>query len=233
MYLPPPGKIAIIGAGPIGLEAALYARYLGYAVEVFERDQVAQSIRTRGSEQLAKPFAFHASPLGLAALAAQDAAFRPPQAGELLTGNEWIDRYLAPLAKSDLIIDGLHERTTVVGIEQLQGKIPPRDEDDELPPPAFRLQLIGPTGETITTEANVIIDASGSGERCGFENSLPLRISDTAEGTSSVFTRLPSYYLLGGKSRESLTFAEGLDQIRDLFTRIGDRAELNLYETMA
>ena len=30
-------RIAILGAGPIGLEAAIYARYLGYPTEVIER----------------------------------------------------------------------------------------------------------------------------------------------------------------------------------------------------
>ena len=34
-------RIAILGAGPIGLEAALYARTLGHTVMVFEQGQVA------------------------------------------------------------------------------------------------------------------------------------------------------------------------------------------------
>ena len=37
MAVDTPAKIAILGAGPIGLEAALYDRYLGYEVDVFER----------------------------------------------------------------------------------------------------------------------------------------------------------------------------------------------------
>jgi len=37
MALDPPARIAVLGAGPIGLEAALYGRFLGYDVDVYER----------------------------------------------------------------------------------------------------------------------------------------------------------------------------------------------------
>jgi hypothetical protein len=46
----------------------------------------------------------------------------------------------------------------------------------------------------------------------------------------------PDFYILGAKSfgRDSrFTIAHGLDQIRALFTIIGDRADLDLYSTMA
>ncbi len=45
MTLDPPGRIAVIGAGPLGLEAALYGRYLGYDVQVFEQGDVAAALR--------------------------------------------------------------------------------------------------------------------------------------------------------------------------------------------
>ena len=42
MAKPPPPRIAVLGAGPIGLEAALYAQALGFAVSVFEDITEAQ-----------------------------------------------------------------------------------------------------------------------------------------------------------------------------------------------
>ncbi|MFN5103922.1 MAG: hypothetical protein ACK5GJ_14110, partial [Planctomycetota bacterium] len=36
-----PATIAILGAGPMGIEAALYARFLGYHVSIFETRRVA------------------------------------------------------------------------------------------------------------------------------------------------------------------------------------------------
>ena len=93
-----PARIAIIGAGPIGLEAALYARYLGYDVDLYERGYVCESVRQWGHVKLFTPFRHLASTLGLAALAAHDPGFLSPPSDELLTGHEWLEHYLLPLA---------------------------------------------------------------------------------------------------------------------------------------
>ncbi|HVW37886.1 MAG TPA: FAD-dependent oxidoreductase, partial [Pirellulales bacterium] len=44
MAVDTPARIAILGAGPIGLEAALYARYLGYDVDIYERGRAAENL---------------------------------------------------------------------------------------------------------------------------------------------------------------------------------------------
>ena len=101
MAIDTPAKIAILGAGPIGLEAALYARFLGYEVVVFEAGEIAASVRRWGHVRMFTPFGMNRSPLGLAAIQAQDETYQPPADDELLTGNEWIDRYLLPLSRTD------------------------------------------------------------------------------------------------------------------------------------
>lgn len=116
MSIETPARIAVLGAGPVGLEAALYARYLGYEVEIFERGQVADHVRQWGHVRMFTPFALNRSPLGLAALKAQDPAWQPPGDDELLTGQQYAERYLAPLAHSDLLVDGLREQTEVLAI---------------------------------------------------------------------------------------------------------------------
>ena len=93
MAVDTPARIAIFGAGPIGLEAALYARFLGYDVDVFDRGQVAENVLNWGHVRMFTPFGYNSSTLGLAALAAQDAEYKPPHAHELLTGREWWGRY--------------------------------------------------------------------------------------------------------------------------------------------
>ena len=98
-----PARIAILGAGPIGLEAALYARYLGYDVDIYERGYVAEGVRHWGHARLFTPFQSLSSPLGLAAIAAQDPNWEPPAPDALLTGDEWVDRYVLPLAQTDLL----------------------------------------------------------------------------------------------------------------------------------
>ena len=72
MFVEPPATIAVLGAGPIGLEAALYARFLGYDVLLFERGNVAENVRQWGHVRMFSPFHMNATPLGLQALGAQD-----------------------------------------------------------------------------------------------------------------------------------------------------------------
>ncbi len=49
-------RIAIIGAGPIGLEAALAATARGFDMEIFERGQIADSVRKWGHVRMFSPF---------------------------------------------------------------------------------------------------------------------------------------------------------------------------------
>ncbi|MDP7016084.1 MAG: hypothetical protein QGG36_09810 [Pirellulaceae bacterium] len=103
-----PARIAILGAGPIGIEAALYARFLGYQVDVLERGDVAAHVRRWGHVRMFSPFQLNSSPLGLNALNAQRPDFQAPAADALLTGGEWVDQYLQPLTETDLLADCIH-----------------------------------------------------------------------------------------------------------------------------
>src|SRR5262245_39997425 len=127
MAIDTPARLAILGAGPIGLEAALYARFLGYDVAVFEAGEVAASVCRWGHVQMFTPFGMNHSPLGLAAIQAQDESYQPPAADALLTGREWAERYLVPLAQTDLVADHLRLLTTVLAVgkeEVLKGELP-------------------------------------------------------------------------------------------------------------
>ena len=72
MHLEPPSRIAILGAGPCGLETGLYARYLGYQTTIYEQGEIAQAVRAWGHVRMFSPFRMNRSPLGLAALQAQN-----------------------------------------------------------------------------------------------------------------------------------------------------------------
>lgn len=116
MAIDTPARLAVLGAGPVGLEAALYARFLGYDVVVYERGDVANSVRRSGHVRLFAPFSDCHTTLGLAAIQAQDERYQPPPADAILTGQEWIDLYLVPLATTDLLSDHLRRETTVVAV---------------------------------------------------------------------------------------------------------------------
>jgi hypothetical protein len=103
-----PAKIAILGAGPIGLEAALYARFLGYEVEILQSSYGPSSnypAFTQPPVPLWEPFGARCSSLGLRALAAHDEHYHPPSPDERLTVQQWYERYVLPLKDVDLIAD--------------------------------------------------------------------------------------------------------------------------------
>ena len=63
-----PKDIAIVGAGPIGLEAALYAEALGHRAVVYERLEAGANISRWGFLELFSPWSLNSSALGLATL---------------------------------------------------------------------------------------------------------------------------------------------------------------------
>jgi hypothetical protein len=161
MMVDTPATIAVLGAGPIGLEAALYGRFLGYMVNVYEHGKAGDNLRRFGHVRLFSPFGMNSSPLGLAALEAQDPQWQPPGPEALLTASEYVAKYLRPLAESDLVIDGLKEQTTVIAVGRdgpLKGELigsPARAQH------RFRLLVEDAGGERIDT-ADIVIDATGT-----------------------------------------------------------------------
>ena len=155
-------RIAVIGAGPIGLEAALYGRFLGYEVEVFERGKVCEHLLQWGHVRLFSPFSMNASPLGVAALSAQSPDQPLPEPDELLTGRELAERYYLPLANSDLVRGRLHEGCEVIAVGRtgyLKGEAIGDADRGESP---FRLLVRQPDGSEKIHEADFVIDATGT-----------------------------------------------------------------------
>ena len=74
----PSKKIAIIGAGPVGLECAVYGACLGHDVRLFERGRLGDHMRQWGHTRLFSPWSFNHSPLGARLLG--DAAISLPGA---------------------------------------------------------------------------------------------------------------------------------------------------------
>ncbi|MGI8819702.1 MAG: NAD(P)-binding domain-containing protein [Chthoniobacterales bacterium] len=150
--------IAIIGAGPIGLEAALAALARGYAVEIFERGAVAEAVREWGHVGMFSPFGMNATTRALAQLQAAGATLPGPE--ELLTGAEFRTRYLAPLART-LPPGVLHENTTVVALGRsriLKGDHIGAPTRNATP---FRLLLQTGDQERIV-HADAVLDCSGT-----------------------------------------------------------------------
>src|SRR5947209_339550 len=100
-----PVRIAILGAGPIGLEAALYAASLGMPVSVYERDRIGAHVQQWGHVRLFSPFGMNYTPLGRDVVRAENPRQVLPGDNDRLTGREHLAAYLEPLARSSLLRD--------------------------------------------------------------------------------------------------------------------------------
>ncbi|REK23637.1 MAG: hypothetical protein DWQ45_20015 [Planctomycetota bacterium] len=151
--------IAIIGAGPIGLEATLYATQRGYRVTLFERGGVASHVRHWGHVRLFSPFGMNSSEWGRAALAGSGVEL--PDADALLTGREFIDAYLQPLSELPAVREALEPDVDVLKVSRVhltKGDLigsPERGRD-----PFLLLVNDRVSGER-TELADIVLDCSG------------------------------------------------------------------------
>lgn len=199
MAVDTPARIAILGAGPIGLEAALYARYLGYDVVVYERGDVGQHVRRWRHVRMFSPWRINVSPLAVAALRAQDEHWQLPPLDELPTGQELLDRYLLPLAGSDLLVDNIRTRTSVQAVGrggprkgQLVGQEERRDFN-------FHLLVADEQGRQSLESADVVIDSTGTLSQHNYLGQGGLPALGEIELADRIAYRLPD--ILGTKRR--------------------------------
>src|SRR5262245_5530981 len=101
-------RVAIIGAGPIGIEAALYAKSCGFSVAVYDRGPIGEHVRRWGHVRMFTPFGTNCTALGLAEVRKEKAGRSLPAEGDLVTGHQFVESYLKPLAESDAVIDTLN-----------------------------------------------------------------------------------------------------------------------------
>jgi hypothetical protein len=244
MTLDPPGRIAVIGAGPLGLEAALYGRFLGYDVTVFERGEVGQSLLDCLDQPLPMLPSACLSPLAWSAIGAQGGSDQPPRPQALpLTIGQWLTDGLQRLAKTDLLRQRVLTGCEVVAVELIEVPLEAQSPESQTSissdaaetvdeeemyvdgdvPPDFRLSITGTDIPSYDFEAVVL--ASGNADV-----SLIAGIDQCRQS--------PYFFQIGGRAAtaadDSLDTPEtalrtGWRQIVRAFARLGGRAELDLY----
>ena len=156
-----PATVAVIGGGAIGIEAALYARFLGYYVLLIEGAKMAQSWRRGGQLPMLVPFGRAASQLGQAALEAHRPDSPLPKQSDVMTGLEFAEKYLVPLARTDLLIDSVHVHSRVVSVSRLAGRRETPGEIQDRADVEFRLAIHSKSRGWFTERADIILDCSG------------------------------------------------------------------------
>ncbi len=153
-------RIAILGAGPVGLEAALYAASLKLPFQVYERGQVGEHLHRWGHVRLFTPFGMNATPLGRAALRADAPRCELPGDNDVFTGRDHLAAYLEPLAASSALAGKIETGAHVLAIGR---RGPAKEESDSRrPPQPFRLLVRGAKGQERVEEADVVLDCTGT-----------------------------------------------------------------------
>jgi cation diffusion facilitator CzcD-associated flavoprotein CzcO len=150
-------RIAILGAGPIGLEAALAAAQRGDDFEVFEAaPTVGGHVRRWAHVRTFTPWAMNVSPRMRAAL--PDA----PSSDTLPSGAQLADELLEPVAATAQLAGRIRLGTRVlaVGREGLLKHEAVGDPRRGQRP--FRVLLARPDGSLAIVRADVVIDATGT-----------------------------------------------------------------------
>lgn len=152
-------RAIVIGAGPMGLEAALGALERGLDVTVLEKSNVGAALRRWGSTRFFSPFSMNVSERArriLGHISVPDDA--------LLTGPELVRLVLEPLASQPPLAGRIRTGHRVVAVGRARMKkseMPGHPLRAERP---FRVLVETPKGEE-TLEAEVVLDASGCYDR--------------------------------------------------------------------
>lgn len=217
MTLEPPGSIAVVGAGPLGVEAALYGRYLGYDVTLIESVAVGASLRSRMDDALPMLPARCLSPIAHAALRAQRSR-EDSTKDQLLptTIGQWVEDALVPLVESDLL-SGRFRVGRVKRIAPIDVPIEPEegDEIDDEIPPDFRITIESDSDHPDELDVEAVVLAVGSAKEIelGFEPTAPYFFRIGATPTGDAERDLQS----------------GLREIVAVFAALGGRSDLDLY----
>ena len=153
-------RIAILGAGPTGLEAALAAVEAGHPFTVYEASpSVAGNVRSWGHVRLFTPWEMNVSPRMRRHLEA--AGREVPDGSDRPTGHDLAEKVLEPLAALPEIAPHLRLGTRVLGIGR-QGLLKHEEiATAERGRHPFRLLLSDGSREWTET-ADLVLDATGT-----------------------------------------------------------------------
>lgn len=257
--LEPPGTIAILGCGPLAIELALYARYLGFSVTVLSATDIAPQLRIQPDSKTPDLFA---TPLGLAALASQRGLGGTMIELDVANHQQWIDNYLTPLTEVDFLNGRVHTHVEIRSISQVplttgdnvqqddsqQDDLDEDDFSDDTPvPPDFLVTWGDANGEPHEQQFEAIIDTrfrpqAGTSESGASESSINGPSSGEFLGLgpdipgSNAAESLPDFYLLladiATEPPSDAEMTSGYDRIRQLFADLCDRESLDVYANL-
>ena len=212
-----PATIAVIGAGPVGIEAALYARFLGFNVDMFDAGRPARNATQWHERLLDVPVRDCTTALGHAALASQDANYRTPDKDRRFTGQQFADEYLLPLAKSDLLVDSIHINSPVFEVSRLRVPLDDPCDLQERCNDEFRLLIQSRDRGSYTRRADLVFDCRGiASGTCGWgpAGSQAIGANETADRIYRWLPCDPRFELREVQGKQTILFGQSDRAIR-------------------
>lgn len=149
--------IAIIGGGPIGVEAALYGACAGFDVRLYERGRIAENVRQWGHIRFFTEWKRNRSPLACRLLAEQGFALHDENSTS--TGEELAD-YVLRLTALEPLRGRISPQTEVISLTRERCLKSDFINDVRRADFPFRLVVRGAFGEKVR-HADAVLDASG------------------------------------------------------------------------
>lgn len=217
--------LAIIGAGPTGLEAALAAAERGWGFTLYEAgDGVADHVREWGHVALFSPWSLDVSPRMRRQLAALGRTV--PDDDSCPTGHELREQVFEPVAASELIVENLRLRSRVTAIGR-QGLLKHEAIGDAARAARpFRLLVSDGAGSEWLESADAVLDCSGSYAVANAMGDGGIPAPGELAAEAFVDNRIPDFaadedrwrgktILLVGAGHSAQTAAEGLAEIAE------------------
>lgn len=214
MTLDPPGSIAVVGAGALGLEAGLYGRFLGYHVTVFESGEIGQNLVPLGAAPPPVLPDQCLSPLALSALAAQRQADTDATVTRPTTTVQWVNEHLSRLAETDLLRDRVLTHQHVRSLTTISVEAEEQGEDTSDLPPDFELEIEPESRVPERRRFEAVVLAIGGGGDLRLDIELPF----------------PYLFRIGGSQLDNASdLLQGRQQIVEIFASLAGRSDLDLY----
>lgn len=151
-------RLVVVGAGPIGLHAALLGVHRGCDVTVLECGEVGEAIRRWEHVRLFTPFEMNSTDEGRHVVGKSGPL---PPLESLLTGGEYLRQYLTPLSQSAPLQDRILTSTRLLAAgRRACGKADLIGKPDRASGP-FRLLIRRPDESEDVMEADVLLDCTG------------------------------------------------------------------------
>jgi len=161
MTKPTGPRVAILGAGPAGLETLAHGRSLGWPVAVYEAGAPGAFVERWGFVRMFTPFGLNVSALGRQAILREAPLHEFPPDAALLTGAEYKAAYLTPLANTLALRPFVVADSRVMAVGRAGWRKTDPRPDSRKPLPPFKLLVRDGKGVERFEAADAVIDCTG------------------------------------------------------------------------